>query len=180
VLIEDALGQWQEATSGLITMMPARLTSWTETNPVYEPCTFYPDFTPSTTPIDWFAEMSSRLGRDGGLSEIRVVDSPSPGDVVAGSLIQVLLTDPFKGCILYSEFIACVSSHSGFLAAPQQASTKLPSADSIFNHDAIYPPTPTVGPNMPDAVVFNSCVSQSTLVPDLNDIDHCAYATAVH
>ncbi len=171
-LIEHALGQWQKATGGFISMVRSNAT-----------CTTYPEFTPTTKPIDWWVEISSRLGGDDGLSEVRMVDPPSPGEQVQGSFIEMLLTDPFKACILYPDFVACASSHSGFLAPRQQASTTLPSADIIFNHDVIYAPpiaTPTIGPNKPDDVVFNSCVDKSTLRPDLDDSQHQAYAAAVH
>ena len=185
-LINNALMQWQEATDGFITMKPERKSadpSHADYNE-YEECTLYPVFTGATDPFTFLVELGNRMGGDDGLSEIRMVDPPSPKDNVHGSFIEMLLTDPFKACILFPDFIACVSSYTGFLENPQRASTELPSADIIFNQDAIVPPSPTpaIEPNIPVSVHFNTCSNSS--VPDPNDSsrdDHFfAYASAVH
>ena len=154
----------------------------------------------------WFRDIVSK---DNQLNEIRAVDPPSFLDIQAGSLFElIVVADPLKTCILLPGAAACATSSPPYGSALQNisassfyeyiipaygrlplaaANTELASGDIIFNRDVLIPPTPTptVAPNIPKEVVFNTCVRDSMPpMPDPNDNSVAqyfwAYATAVH
>ena len=205
-LIEDALGQWQEATSGFITMVPTAMNCVTGTG---------------TNPIAVFIQ------DDDDRNEVRMLDVPAPAALHSSWEFK---SDVFKFCL--EEAAACVTSFTGYsnlrtqdpaervrfadlvkkardqdlglspalleflldikeaAGNTREASNVLQGVDVTFKHGSF-----PRGPNIPSSshppahpnpdpgkVRFNTCLNSGT--PDRNDNlrghRFFAFATAVH
>ena len=178
-LIKDAVMQWEKATNGEITVSLNA-----------DDCPTYGSYSNVFTALFQFDSM---IRDDRANSEIRMVDAPDSVSQLKSSLLQMMVADPFKLCMMHPEFLACASSYNEFNRALHgnvsalQARTTLRSSDIVLKQKNLLPSLTPVSdkvPKKPASVAFNHCIasggSPASPSEEAENYSYEIYSVVVH